>query len=342
MQTIQLSETQVLTLKTIHRSTKDRKKADRIKTILCLHRGFSMKETAELLLLDEGTIGTIRDRFLADGIEKFTLDSYVLYTGKLTKEQKEQVRTFVRNNLVLDTIMVVEFIKREFGIEYTRSGMAVLLHSLNFTFKKTKLVPSKANTFLQKLHICRYKIIQLLKTDDEIIYFMDGVHPLHNALSSYGWIEKGTEKEIKANTGRDRVNINGAYCLEEQEVVIVESERINAQSTILLYKKLEEKHPEKRTIFVFRDNARYYANKDVQEYLGTSRIKEIPLPPYSPNLNPIERLWLFMKKNLFYSHYYEHFADFKKAIGQFFGENFHLYRDRLKTFITGNFHVLQS
>lgn len=116
MQTIKLTEAQVFTLKSMHRSTKNRKKADRIKTILFLHRWFSMKETAELLLLDEKTVGTIRDRFISDGIDEFTKDSYVLYTGKLTQEQKEQVRTFVRNNLVLDTIIVIEFVKEKFGI----------------------------------------------------------------------------------------------------------------------------------------------------------------------------------------------------------------------------------
>ena len=51
-------------------------------------------------------------------------------------------------------------------------------------------------------------------------------------------------------------------------------------------------------IYIFRDNAKYYSNKEVQEYLKTSKIKEIPLPTYSPNLNPIERLWLFMKKEV--------------------------------------------
>jgi transposase len=136
------------------------------------------------------------------------------------------------------------------------------------------------------------------------------------------------------------VNLNGAYCLETQDVVTVTSESVNAQSTIELYRKLEEKHPDKETIYVFRDNARYYANKEVQKYLETSRIREIPLPPYSPNLNPIERLWLFMKKNLLYGTYYERFIDFKEAIRKFFDEDFYLYRDRLKTFITDDFRVL--
>jgi transposase len=289
MQNILLTPEQISILKGMHRTTKDGKKRDRIKAILFLHRGFTMKETAELLLLDEGTVRIIRDRFITDGIDEFLKDSYVLYIGKLTEDQKEKVRTFVRENLVLDSIVVIEFIKTQFNSIYTRSGIAKFLHSLGFTYKKTKLVPSQASLLKQTLHVFKYKILELLKSENEITYFIDGVHPLHNAISSYGWIERGTEKE---------------------------------------------------TIYIFRDNARYYANVEVRKYLETSRIVEIPLPPYSPNLNPMERLWLFMKKNLLYSHYYEHFSDFKEVIRKFFGEDFHLYREKLKTFITDDFRVL--
>jgi transposase len=42
------------------------------------------------------------------------------------------------------------------------------------------------------------------------------------------------------------------------------------------------------------------------------------LPPYSPNLNPIERLWKWMKERVIYNSYYEHFEDFKGAIFGFF------------------------
>ena len=134
MQKIELTPEQSSALRTLHRSTKDRKKADRIKAILLLHRGFSVKETAELLLLDEGTVAIIRDRFLSDCIDGFLNDSYAPYAGKLTDAQKEAVRTFVRENLVLDTMTVIEFAKASFGVAYTRSGMTDLLHSLNFTY----------------------------------------------------------------------------------------------------------------------------------------------------------------------------------------------------------------
>ena len=339
MKIIQLSKEQILTLRTLHRTTKDRKKADRIKTVLFLNRWFSLKETAELLLLDEETIKTIQDRFINEWIEEFLKDGYVNYAWKLNDEQKEKVRVFVRNNTILDSIIVIEFIKNNFDILYTRSWVASLLHSLKFVYKKTKLVPSKSKIISQILHIYKYTVLKILKQDNEIFYFIDGVHPLHNAISSYGWIEKGQEKQIKANTGRERVNINWAYCLDTQDVICVFSESVNAQSTIELYKKMEEKHPEMQTIYVVGDNARYYANKEVQEYLKNSRIIEIPLPPYSPNLNPIERLWLFMKKNILYSTYYEHFFQFKEAISMFFNENFYLHRDKLKNFITDNFRA---
>lgn len=342
MDKIELTSSQIKSLQTLHKITKDRRKADRIKTILFLYEGFTVKKTADLLLLDEDTVRTIRDKFDPLNIEAFLEDHYLLYAGKLTKVQEEIIRIFVRNTLIMDSVQVVDYVKKLWNIDYTPSGMVSLLHRLNFTYKKTKHMPAKADSEKQKAHIEMYKkVVENLK-DTEIVYFIDGVHPLHNSINACGWIEKWTDKYVKANTWRDRVNINGAYCLQTQEIEIVTAESINAQSTIELYKKLEEKHPEKTNIIIIRDNAKYYKNKEVQKYLKTSKIKEIPLPPYSPNLNPIERLWLFMQTEILYNKYYEHFSDFKEVIRKFFNEDFPLYRPQLSTFITDNFQVLGS
>jgi transposase len=67
-------------------------------------------------------------------------------------------------------------------------------------------------------------------------------------------------------------------------------------------------------IHLFCDNASYYKNKAVVAYLEKSRIKMHFLPPYSPNLNPIERLWKWMKERVMYNTYYESFESFKLAI----------------------------
>jgi transposase len=97
------------------------------------------------------------------------------------------------------------------------------------------------------------------------------------------------------------------------------SERINSQSTIKLYEKIIQANPEKEKIYIVRDNAMYYKSAIVKDFLEKNpQIIELALPPYSPNLNSIERLWHFFKKKVTYNKYYEHFTDFEIAVEEFF------------------------
>lgn len=62
------------------------------------------------------------------------------------------------------------------------------------------------------------------------------------------------------------------------------------------------------------DNARYQKCKLVMELAESLGIELLYLPPYSPNLNLIERLWKFVKKECLYSIYYPDFNSFKSSI----------------------------
>ena len=77
----------------------------------------------------------------------------------------------------------------------------------------------------------------------------------------------------------------------------------------------------------------------VSEFLKTSKIQLVFLPPYAPNLNLIERLWKFMKKKVLYNQYYEKFSEFRKAMLKFF-ENMEEYESELSTLLTNNFRIL--
>jgi transposase len=143
---------------------------------------------------------------------------------------------------------------------------------------------------------------------------MDGVHPTHNTQLAYGCIRKGFRKEICANSGRSRLNLSGAIDLISKKLHIQEDVTLNGDSTISFLKKIEAAYPNKNKIHLFSDNARYYKNKAVKKHLEHSKIILHFLPPYSPNLNPIERLWKWMKERVMYNTYYEYFEDFKLAI----------------------------
>lgn len=68
------------------------------------------------------------------------------------------------------------------------------------------------------------------------------------------------------------------------------------------------------------DTARYQRCKLALEKAAESGIELLFLPPYSPNLNLIERLWKFVKKEVLYSKYYDNFEKFKVAITECLSE----------------------
>ncbi|MCP4139442.1 MAG: IS630 family transposase, partial [Chloroflexi bacterium] len=138
---------------------------------------------------------------------------------------------------------------------------------------------------------------------------------------------------------RQRVNINGAYDLENQKVVIREDERINAQSTIALLEQMLKEQP-LGELYIILDNARYYSSKLVQGFiLENTRIEFVFLPPYNPNLNFIERLWKFFKKKITYNEYYEKFSVFRKESMGFF-QNIEKHKSELQTLMTNNFELI--
>ena len=167
---------------------------------------------------------------------------------------------------------------------------------------------------------------------------MDGLHPQQNSKPAYGWFKKGGKSILKANTGRKRININGALDPDNLELIYSSDDTINARSTIKLFKAIENKYPTSKKIIIICDNARYYRSKMVKEYLEDSKIEIKFLPPYSPNLNLIERLWRFMNKQVRDNKYYEKFQEFQEAIFGFL-EKISSYHAELKNLLNEKFHI---
>lgn len=296
-----------------------------------MSQGYTRREVAAILLRDEETIGQWQERYVKrKSLEEWLLDDYQGYGGKLSLEQERAVENFVKENLVQDARQVVDFIQEQFGIEYQVSGIHALLHRLGFSYKQTTRFPSKMNPEEQKGWQAIFE--EALKDINGVVLYMDGVHPQHNSGMGKAWIKTGQEKFIPSNTGRKRLNINGAYNVETQEIVTHLCDTINAQTTIELFTKIEAKYPLSESIYLVCDNAAYYRNEMIETHLNGSRIKLVFLPTYSPNLNLIERLWKFMKKKVIRNSYYPKFKDFQKAVLDFF-DNLPQYADELRRFV---------
>lgn len=302
-------------LRVQHKQEHDGRVRDRIKAVLLYDEGWSPQQIAKVLL--------ISDQAVRNHVEDYKASSKLKPESggseeKLSKEQSQQLEAHLQEHTYLYVKDITAYLQTSFGVTYTVPGLRTWLQRHGFSYKKPAIVPGKADKEKQQEWLAKYEELQNGLPQDETICFMDGVHPTHNVQPAYGWIKKGLRKEIPANTGRSRLNLSGIIDVVTHNILVEEDQTLNAASTIRFFQKIEEAYPCKRKVHVFCDNAPYYRNKAVQQYLETSKIALHFLPPYSPNLNPIERLWKWMKERVIYNTYYEYFEDFREAILGFF------------------------
>ena len=320
----------------LHRKERDRRIADRLKTILLLDAGWSYSEVSKILLLDENTTRRYKKLYLEEGLDALLKLSYIGSKTLLKDDQKEDLKKHLSEKIYLSTKEICSYVCSKYNVEYSYQGMAKLLKRLGFVYKKPKVIPGKLNPDKQKEFISRYEDLKKNLKKDEKIYFVDSAHPQHNSKPAYGWILKGKNKFLKSNTGRKRINISGALNLKNREIIVGDYETINSKTTIEFFKKIEKNNRNVRRVSIICDNAKYFYSKEVREYLKNSKIKIMFLPPYSPNLNIIERLWKFFHKKITYNKYYETFGEFYSKTMDFFS-NVRNFSGELCNLLTDNF-----
>lgn len=119
---------------------------------------------------------------------------------------------------------------------------------------------------------------------------------------------------VRAASGRQRFNVLGAWnAVTRQLLAVTNTTVVNTDTMCELLRTIAAQHLV-GPITVVLDNARYQRNKVVQALAVELDIRLLFLPSYSPNLNLIERLWGFAKRQSVYGKYHENFASFRAAI----------------------------
>ena len=153
---------------------------------------------------------------------------------------------------------------------------------------------------------------------DAVVYFADAAHPTHNTRATHVWTEPGKERPLLTVSGRERVNLNdalNAHC--PTQVHLDENDCVNTQNTQRRYEKRLDAHRQ-GPVHVVCDNAHYYKNKALNAWLADKRLVPVFLPPYSLNLNLIERLWKFLRQKIINTAFYRTKGPFKTTVLNFF------------------------
>lgn len=314
---------------------REKKFADRIRIILLLDQGKSPTAIAEFFFIDVGTVRNYKHRYLEGGLDKLVNDHYVGRKRFLCENEEQRFAEHLSSKVFPTTQSIIEYVEKEFGIVYTRGGMTSLLHRLGFSYKKPKGVPGKANLKAQKRFLNQYNAVKAHGP----VYFGDSTHPMLNPVLASGWIKKGTEFEVKTNSGRQRVNINGAIEINSLQVVSRSCKTVDKLSMCELLRAIRAQNPGSDKIYLVLDNAPYNRSLMVRDLARNLGIRILYLPPYSPNLNPIERLWKFMKKKVMANTHYPDLDTFRREV-MLFMRGIRKYKVELSTLITDNFQLV--
>lgn len=338
---IKLSQEEKRKLQVLRKTHKDKRVYIKVTAILLLDQGYRAEEVGNILGIDGDTVNRYRKQYSEVPLEDYLRDNYVGKAPKLSSHQLGLLSEELRTYLYLTLSEIRDYVYQTYAVKYAKEGMRDLVHRLGFRYKKTRPVPCKADPEKQQTWVNNFDQEMEKLSEDEEIYFIDGVHPMHNTRPESGWIKKGEDYELPANSGRQRLNLNGAVCIQHPERIFsVEAERISYEANIELFEKMLEARPDKRLI-VYADNAKYNHAVALKTWIADrhDRIELRHLPPYSPNLNPIERLWKFMKKEVINSFFYPTFQEFRAGIRAFF-DNIATYAEKLKTLITPKFQII--
>jgi transposase len=227
------------------------------------------------------------------------------------KRSPTQVRTFLKKNL---------------SMKCRRVGML-----------PAKADPDKQEAYLNETIQPRLDEAQSGKRE---VFFVDAAHFVLAPFLGFLW--SVIRLFLRAPAGRQRFNVLGALNAVTHELISVTNETyITAHEVCELLRHLAARQVG-IPITIFLDNARYQKCALVTDLAKELKIELCYLPAYSPNLNLIERLWRFVKKECLYSVYYPEFTSFKNAIEDCLANTQTKHKASLKTLLTLKFQLFDK
>jgi transposase len=204
------------------------------------------------------------------------------------------------------------------------------------------MLPAKADPDAQARYLAEELGPRLAqaRAGPRIVFFVDAAHFVLAPFLGFLW--SVARLFVRAPAGHQRFNVLGALNALTHELVTVTNDTyITATEVCALLRQLAALTlgiP----LTVVLDNARYQRCAQVIALAASLHLELCFLPPYSPNLNLIERLWKFVKKQCLYSTYYPDFTAFTTAIGQCLAQTHTTHRAALNSLLTLRFQLFKK
>lgn len=197
---------------------------------------------------------------------------------------------------------IIELVKRMFERRPSRTKMRTLLKTHGLSWKKCRKVLRKANPEKRQTFIEQFRpIFEQVCQNETILLYIDEAHIHRDMDLGYTWASKGkpTYRMSACASLSDRINWYGAYNYTDGQCFIWNEGNCNTDHTLAFLERVTEwlGQPEQPVLIIW-DGAPWHRAIRLREQAEELGFRLMPLPGYSPDLNPIEGLWKWMREEV--------------------------------------------
>lgn len=278
------------------------------------------------------------EKCLYEGLSSLYINHYHQPKSVL-EEHSELILSHLDTHPVQSVNQAVAVIEELTGIKRSPTQIRQFLLRHDYKWRKMGQIPAKADAQNQKqwLENTLEPYIKQAQKGLCHLFFCDAAHFVLSAFLCMVWCR--VRLFLKTSAGRNRINVLGAvHAISKQVTTCINTTYINSLTIIDFMIQLKSKYIDLPIVLVM-DNAKYQHCQLVSDKAKELNIKLLFLPPYSPNLNIIERLWKFTKKKILYAKYYDTPVKFHQTIADFFSVLNFKYQNELESLLTLNFQL---
>ena len=279
----------------------NRETSRRCTVIILLLTGSSREHAMRAFDLSESAVKKIIRAFNSYGVDGLVAKRRPGRTPLISGEQKEEIlEEFEEPGRAQRTFWTATafhgYIAEKYRVECSYDTVRRLLHEKGYVLKVPQPWPDRQDDKLRDEFLNRLR--SLAEDPDVEFWYADETGVEGEPKPRRGWAIKGTRPKVVHNGDHTRLNILGTVCPRTGEFFAIEASHCDTDVfQVFLDEAAHSLTPARKRNILILDNASWHKRKNLNWHF----FEPVYLPPYSPDFNPIERIWLIMKAEYFTS-----------------------------------------
>jgi transposase len=308
-------------LERIERGERDARRAKRLRIIILAMHGYTAPAVARSVGLSRRVCQRWVQRFNQQGLAGLE-DQRGNKRAALTPEQQEHLRERLdAGPTVEDEVCslrgadVQRILAEELGLLRSLATVYNLLHQLGYSYLRPRPRHRKSNPqaqaeFQQRFPGLLDKIARTHPGKRLRVFLQDESRFDQQGTMTNVWAPTGSRPTAVRQTEYEYLWVIGAVCPETGRAEGLLSPRLNTEVINLFLRQFSETVAEDEHVVMIWDGAGFHTSKQL---VVPENVTLVKLPPYSPELNPIENLWHYLKSHFWSNRSYANYDELEQA-----------------------------